>query len=616
MEARACLLGLTLAAQLGAQPSCPHTPTYSPCELVFELSAQEAAAHPNPYLTVTLEVEFRSPRYRTFRMPAFWDGDGRLVVRFTPIDPGQWVFRVTSNIERLNNQEGSLTATDSGSPGFLKPANVHHWALVDDLKKTPHLWMGDTLYSFAFIPRTLFEQIIDTRARQKFNHLRGVILTRADDPAPSFPTPDQPNPERFREVDQRVLYMNRKGLIADLVLGFDENHLAKLFPTWQQRERYIRYAVARYSALHITWQGVQEFEEYEDGRALLKEIGALLKKLDPYDHPRSTHTVATSAPLAGDDWMNYLVYQSSTDELGAIEHQLYALPQVNAEFAYEDSGAGRSHAHHVDTDTFRRRLWNSTLNGQYPTFGNTGTYGGRNFTVAPKYLDSPGARQMTAWFDFFSQTRHWELEPYFDVDGGRALALEGVEYIVYVEKPGPVEMLVERHSYQVAWFNPITGEYTRQKRDFKGERFSGEPPDRNHDWVLHLYRERRKESMLRSYKFDSRPILMQEVEQNPQKIPFEVVEPAHEALSRSNPGTFAVKVTRDTRATRAMMWLWTGEVSTEGQGYRVLGAGPKGTLRIPRGIARHLPAVLDMRLYGMNANGKVYSLVRIFKLTE
>ena len=137
-------VGLVVAASLAAQPACPPTPAYSPCELVFELNEQEAAAHPNPFLTVSLEVEFRSPRYRTFRMPAFWDGGRRLVVRFTPIDPGEWVFRVTSNVERFNNQQGRLSATDSGSPGFLQPANVHHWALVDDLKKTPHLWMGDT----------------------------------------------------------------------------------------------------------------------------------------------------------------------------------------------------------------------------------------------------------------------------------------------------------------------------------------------------------------------------------------------------------------------------------------------------------------------------------------
>lgn len=616
MVVRSLLPGLAWLSALWSQTTCPPTPTYSPCELVFELSEQEAAAHPNAYLSVVLEAEFRSPRYRTMRLPGFWDGGRRMVVRFTPIDPGQWVFRISSNIERFDNQEGRITATESGSPGFLKPANVHHWAQVDDLKRTPHLWMGDTLYNFATLPRPLFEQIIDTRAQQKFNHVRGVILSRADDPARSFLTPDEPDPEHFREVDQRVLYMNRKGMVADLVLGWDENHLAKLFPERAQRERYIRFVVARYAALDVTWQGVQEFEEYEDGRALLKEIGAWIKKLDPYDHPRSTHTVATSAPLLGDGWMNYVVYQSSSDDLGAIEHQLYAVPKVNAEFAYENSGAGQSHPHHVETDTFRRRLWNSTMNGQYSTFGNTGTYGGRKFPVDAQYLDSPGARQMTAWFDFFSGTRHWELEPYFDVDGGRAVALEGVEYVVYVEKPGPVEMVVERHTYQVAWFNPITGEHFKQRRDFKGDRFAGEPPNRDHDWVLHLYREGRKESMLRSYKFDSRPILKQEVEQNPQRIPFEIAAPAEEALSRAQPGDYAAKVTRDTRATRSMMWLWTGEVSAEGQGYRVLGAGPEGALRIPRGIARNLPAVLDVRLYGLNANGKVYSLIRIYRLAE
>ncbi len=613
---RVLLPGLAAAGWLCAQNTCPPTPAYSPCDLLFELTEQEAAAHPNPYLSVALEVEFRSPRYRTLRLPGFWDGGRRIVVRFTPTDPGEWAFRVTSNIARFNDQQGRIAATDSGSAGFLRPANVHHWASVDDLKFTPHLWMGDTLYNFALIPRPLFEQILETRARQKFNHLRGVILERADEPARSFPAPDRPNPEHFREVDQRVLAMNGKGIIADLVLGWDENHLATLFPTWEQRERYIRFVVARYAALHVTWQGVQEFEEYANGRALLKEIGALIKKLDPYEHPRSTHTVATSAPLLGDGWMNYLAYQSSSDDLGAIEHQLHAAPSVNCEFAYEDSGAGRTHPHHVDTDAFRRRLWNATMNGQYPTFGNTGTYGGGKFGVDAKYLDSPGARQMTAWFDFFSGTRHWELEPYFDVDGGRALALEGVEYVVYFEKPGPVEMVVERHSYQVAWFNPATGESIRQRKDFKGDRFSGEPPDRSHDWVLHLYREGRMESMLRSYRFDSRPVLMQEVEQNPQKIPFELVEPAGEALSLGKPGNYAVKVTRDTRATRSMMWLWTGEVSAEGQGYRVVGTGPQGTLRLPRGVPRDVPAVLDMRLYGMNANGKVYSLVRIYRLAE
>ena len=73
--------------------------------------------------------------------------------------------------------------------------------------------------------------------------------------------------------------------------------------------------------------------------------------------------------------MDHVLYQSSSDDLGAIEHQFYAAPFVNAEFGYENSGAGQTHPHHVDSNTFRRRLWNATMNGQYPVFGNTGTYG-------------------------------------------------------------------------------------------------------------------------------------------------------------------------------------------------------------------------------------------------
>lgn len=611
MDARGLVCLTLFAVPLAAQSPCAATPIYSPCELVFELSGPETAAHPNPYASVQLQAEFRSPRHRTFLMPAYWDGGGRMVIRFSPTEAGDWVYRLTSNIASINGKTGAFSAAAGDSPGFVKVANGRHWATSEDGK--PHLWMGDTCYRFGFIDRALLDQIVEARAKQKFNHLRGLLIGGKQDTAKIFSNPERPDAAHFRELDQRILALNRKGITADLVLAGDENHLANLFPTWQQRERYIRYVVARYAAMNVTWQGVQEFEEYADGRALLKEIGLLIKKYDPYNHPRSTHTNATSAPLAGDGWMDYIAYQSSDDQLGAVEHQFYSVPQVNTEFAYEDSGAGKSHPHHVSSDEFRRRLWNAAMNGQYPTFGNTGTYGGLKFSVEAKYLESPGARAMTAWYDFFARTRHWDLEPYFDVDGGRALALEGVEYIVYVEKPGPVEVLVERHGYDVAWFNPATGEFLKQK-DFKGERFTAEPPDKTHDWVLHISREGRKEGMLRSYKFESRPLPVQEIEMNPQKVPYEVAEPASDTVSIGSPPGFAVKLKRETRATRAMMFLWTGEVVADGQGYRVLGTGKDGKLSIPRNLAKNFPAVLNIRVAALNANGKAYAIDKVYTL--
>src|SRR5437879_13680195 len=113
-------------------------------------------------------------------------------------------------------------------------------------------------------------------------------------------------------------------------------------------------------------------------------------------------------------------------------------------------------------DEFRRRLWNATMDGEYPTADGA---------------SDVEAQVMKGWYEFFAGNRHWELEPYFDVDGARAVALEGVEYIVYIEKPGLIEVAVEKHGYDVAWLNPVTGETTESTKGFKAEHLTGEPPD-------------------------------------------------------------------------------------------------------------------------------------------
>ena len=91
------------------------------------------------------------------------------------------------------------------------------------------------------------------------------------------------------------------------MLASDPETIVALFPDWQARERFIRYVVARYAAFNITWQGLEEFEDYADGRALLKELGLDLKKLDPYQHPRSSNAKITSSPLLADGWMDYVI---------------------------------------------------------------------------------------------------------------------------------------------------------------------------------------------------------------------------------------------------------------------------------------------------------------------
>ena len=530
-------------AQPVSQPAgCAMARAWSACDLAFELAAQEIPER------AELRAEFRSPRFKTYLLRAFVD-DRKLIIRFAPTEAGKWDYRLTSNLPRLDGQAGIVTAAESESPGFVRIANEHHFA-TENLKQ--HLWMSTGVDRFAEMPRPEFERLVEQRSQEKFSHLRITIDDRTD----------------LAEAAARMRIINDKGLTADIVL-------AGIPADARQREAYLNGVVARFSAFNITWAGIPSFEAAAHGRAVLKDTGDLLKRLDSYDHPRTTMAAGTSAALAGDGWMNVLTYGAADQNVGTVEHQFYQLPAVNAGIQSQQD------------------LWNATMNGQYPASGS-GPY-------------------MKAWAEFMAGNRYWELEPYFDVDGGRAIALEGVDYIVYVEKPGLVELTVENHSYDVAWMNPATGELIQQK-DYKGEHFTGEPPDKSHDWVLRVSREGHKAGMLKSYKFDSRPVPVQEVELNPLKIPFEIAAPAGTELWLSRPAPFAVKIKRDSRATRSLWVEWTAEVALDGEGYRVVGTGREGTLAIPRSLANRYPALMSLHLMLLNANGKAYALDRVYKL--
>ncbi|MDQ6676811.1 MAG: hypothetical protein M3Z09_05895 [Acidobacteriota bacterium] len=526
-----------------------------------------------------IRAEFRSPSHKTFLIPGYRDGD-KLVLRIVPVEPGKWDYRITSDAPIAAGKEGQFTATASDAPGYVEAANVHHFRYGGS--KQPHLWMGDLGtgdLAGNSQPRT------EARAKQHFTHVAVTLLSEG-----AFLNSDQPSDPYFTALDERILSIHRRGMTADLTIASDADSLNRMFPERDQRERAIRYLVARYGALNITWRGFEAFETGDRGRATLREVAGYLKTMDQYGHLQATGTLATSGPLFEDGWLNYLNFRSADGVIPAIEHQIYPAPSVN-DFQPGESGA----------DAFRHALWRTTMDGPYPE------------TRVP---DETAAAQMQHWFEFFSGTRHWELEPFFDAGGRPALALEGVEYIVYLEKPGPVTVEVDKHSYDVSWFNPLTGERMEEKKNFKGETFTGEPPDAQHDWVLHLSREGQKGSMLKSYKFESREVILQEVEADPAKVPFEITKPAGETVSVKDPGEFAVKLKKETRATLAMRYLWTGEVTADGESYRVVGTGSQGTLRIPANLASRFPASLHLRVEAINGTGKVYALDRNYQLIQ
>ncbi|MBI5281052.1 MAG: DUF4038 domain-containing protein [Candidatus Solibacter usitatus] len=555
-----------------AQKPCGNSPANAPCDIAFDGPAK-----------AEVWAEFRAPDFKTYRLAAFHDGT-RLVFRVNPVTAGEWTYRISGNVAALDGKIDKFTAAaNTEATPFIRRANAHHWQDVE--KQQPHLYMGAD-----FDPATL-----EARAAQHFTHLAIPIFSPTQDPG------------FYRKIDEQVASINAKGMVADLILAPTPAALERAFPTWQQREAYLRFITGRYSAFNVSWWLAEEWESSPNGRAVLKELGLALKKLDPYAHPRSTRAAFTSSPLGPDGWMDHTVYGTAAPEaLPAVEHIQNTVPQVVA----LDAG--------LPPDLFRKRLWNTSMSGAYL------------FLAGRAPADSPNALAMAAWHEFFSKrTRYWDLQPFFDLDGARALAIAGlkdgdgdelfqaVEYIAYVEHPAQFELRVFKHSYDVWWVNPSTGEAVKEKKDWKGDVWRGTPPDATRDWVLHLSRDGKKEGMLKSYKFESWPIPVQEPARDAKAAPFElVVPPADATLVAGKPVNYTIKLKKQTAGTRRMTYVLSGEIVRDGQGNRFLAAGPEGSFTIPASALTGGPGVINFRVAALNAPGKLYVIDSVFNVAK
>lgn len=601
-------LGLALAAAAPAQDyeTCTSVPVYEPCEIRLELSTAEAAEHPNPYSSITLRAEFRSPKGgRTKVMPAFWDGGRRFVLRFSPDYEGRWDFRIISNLGRLDKQTGSFQALAARTPGFIEVFNTRYFKYP--LTNTAHFWLGDSMLELGIVPWETFRAVVEKRAEQKFTHLRALVLGPPDTAVQVFKSPEEPWIEYFRELDRRVAYLHGLGFVTDLVLGGAAGELEKLFPRLRQRDRYIRYVCARYASYSVTWQGVLEWESYTSAAKLLEQLAASLDKYDPYSHPKATGAAVTSTALAADEWQDYFIQNRVARALASIEYETQLAPFVN-------TGVGID----ADADTARKQAWTVASRGHNISLSS----GGR--LADPPSPDSPAAHQIALLGDFFAQTRYFDLQPHYRVVGGSALALQrvpyraenliGIEYIVYAEDPGLIELVIPKHEYSVSWYNPTDGAWLDQKKKFKGDRFRSRTPDDRHDWVLYVRREGKKKGYNKSFILESKKVRIRDVEHSPTELPFEIQLPDASELEAGREHEFNATLQKNTIAAKRMLWLWTVEVAGSGRGRRILGSTQSGTFLVPDGIAGSYPATLSVRLTGLDGAGRLFEAFRPYAL--
>ena len=607
------------AAALPAVEVCNSVPLYQPCEIALEMSEAEAQAHPNPYVSVELRAEFRSPDGgRTKVASGFWDGGRLFRIRFSPDYVGRWDLRILSNLESVDREVFSFQATEAAGPGFLEVFNTRYFKYTSG--NEAHYWMGDTAMAIAETPQATLESIADARAEQKFNHIRGLVLGTGGAPAKAFPGPDSPNLAHFQQLDKKIAALSRRGIFFDAIFADRGGQLTELFPQRKHRERYVRYVVARLGAYRVTWQGLEAFETYVDGRKLLKEINGYVAEWDPMKHPRSTGALATSSPLAEDEWMNFIVQSTPAPGLMAIDYDSNLMPVVNVGLGSEDSGAGGGG---LPAAQLRRHGWRAAVRGHNVTFANTGT-DGRSRAPDARFARSPGAEQFRLLAEFFLQTRYFDLQPYYGVEGGTALSLhyapyqaeqfKGVEYIVYQEEPQSVELILPKDGYDVSWYSPVDGAWLDQKKKYKGDRFRSPPPDDAQDWVLYVRKEEKKLSWNEKFFLEARGVKPKEIETATSEVPFEIQFPDEQALTAGQTYDFNATLTKATRSAKKMTWVWWAEVSGSGRSARVIGTDQFGRFEVPTTLTDVYPGTLSIRLLGIDGAGRLFEAFRAYRI--
>jgi hypothetical protein len=248
-----------LASTAYAQTVCPPTPRYSPCDLIFEIPGATGDK------TLQLQAEFRSPRATTALVNAFWDGGTKWVIRFTPAESGEYTYRLTRALGDYNGKQGGFTATPNNKSGWLREANLHHFAFVEGNTYTPHLWMGSVVPNFASMTADAWRSLVDRRAAQHFNHLAITLVDESH--AAQFRSPDF-----YRAAEEKIRYANDHGIIIDLAFFGPNGLMNRLLPTHDDRAKWFAYALSRLAAYDVTWQGLEEWETYDNGREVLKEI--------------------------------------------------------------------------------------------------------------------------------------------------------------------------------------------------------------------------------------------------------------------------------------------------------------------------------------------------------
>lgn len=329
-----------------------------------------------------LRAEF-SKGERFFEAEGFYDGDGRLLIRFMPDEEGDWSFRVEGESAPSGGYSGQFRClpAHAGNHGPVSVSGATHFSYADGKPYTP---FGTTLEAWHVQDGSSRARTIRSLNASPFNKARISVIPLAEHAAagetetsPFAMRPDgQPDadyyePAYFARLEECVESLSRIGVEAELILFpavLERDGSIRL--TLEQEQRYIRYAVSRLAAFRNVWWTVADLgdsggqRQDADWRAYFRT----LRECD-YGHHLSTIHGTPSSFDWGVPWLTHISLRQE-DVMIASDFTLhYEKPVVIDDCGREGTGSEPMDA--LTAEDMVYRIWEGLSRGGFAAHGES-----------------------------------------------------------------------------------------------------------------------------------------------------------------------------------------------------------------------------------------------------
>jgi len=457
---------------------------------LWELTLTSTKTYANPFLDVTVTVEYTKAGAPSLHGYGFWDGDATFKLRQAFPAPGTWHYKTTAtdpSNSGLHNQEGDVQVLPySGSNplyrhGFLQISADHRSLVHAD--GAPFLWLGDTFWgATVWLTEAGFQEAVADRRAKHFTVLQ-TNFAHADEVDTAGDTPwqgDRWNVRFMQKLDRMFSDANNQGMYLFV------NGLADLF--WNrgipQYERLVEMIGARYAAHFVSFASSMD-DPYDP---LHKQLNAAIQRTAPRtlvaQHPGAAVNgqgpVWTAEQYYDAPSVDYVMDATGGegDLEAACQHaiewslRLYnhvpPKPVVNGAAWYEGVAGG--------TAEMTAQLGYLSL-----LSGNAGyTYGTSQWNATDAdisaWIAARGATYMQYLYDFFAALDEGRpFRPRHELITNQAqryqdrmalgVSADGMTYAAFLPKGGTISVDLKAlagTTIGVTWYNALTGQYHDQ----------------------------------------------------------------------------------------------------------------------------------------------------------